>query len=289
MHYSHLQEPTRLKNFVKNYFPDNTITLLGKKFKCDYCGRQYKTKTYYEKHVNEMCIRHKDFEQNIIQNKLEKINAIKIDNEFMKDRIYNAIHTIPRYSIKNGRIINIECDYVDFEKQKNILNFGKEIITHLEKKFMKKMIIEPEIGLVNLVRIIHFNDAMPQNRNLFLKDNEYIYVYQKKMWNKVKRNDAIQNIIASKKDIMDDWYDEFIEKKILNQKYISKYEIFSHDLDRYINHIVFATEYNMSLQLPKLIYEKIAKMIEILLLNHKKIEIKYTPNDKIFVDMNVEL
>jgi hypothetical protein len=239
--------------------------------------------------VNETCIRHKDFEQNIIQNKLEKINAIKIDNEFMKDRIYNAIHTIPRYSIKNGRIINIECDYVDFEKQKNILNFGKEIITHLEKKFMKKMIIEPEIGLVNLVRIIHFNDAMPQNRNLFLKDNEYIYVYQKKMWNKVKRNDAIQNIIASKKDIMDDWYDEFIEKKILNQKYISKYEIFSHDLDRYINHIVFATEYNMSLQLPKLIYEKIAKMIEILLLNHKKIEIKYTPNDKIFVDMNVEL
>lgn len=289
MHYRNLQEPTKLKNFVKNYFPENTLSLLGKEYKCDYCGRQYKTKTYYEKHINEMCIKHKEFEQNIIKNKLEKINTIKIDNEFMKERIYNAIHTLPRYSIKNGKIINVECDYIDYEKQKNILNFGKEILDHLDKKFMKLMIMEPEIGLVNLVRMIHFSDDIPQNRNLFLKDDDSIYIYQKKRWDKVKKNDAIQNVIASKKDIMDDLYDEFVEKKMLDQKYISKYEIFSHDLDRYINHIVFATEYNAGLHIPKLMYERMDKMIYILLLNNKKIETKYTPNDKICIDASDEL
>ena len=289
MHYRNLQEPTKLKNFVKNYFPENTLSLLGKEYKCDYCGRQYKTKTYYEKHINEMCIKHKEFEQNIIKNKLEKINTIKIDNEFMKERIYNAIHTLPRYSIKNGKIINVECDYIDYEKQKNILNFGKEILDHLDKKFMKLMIMDPEIGLVNLVRMIHFNDDIPQNRNLFLKNDESIYMYQKKNWLKIRKNDAIQNLIASKKDIMDDLYDEFVEKKMLDQKYISKYEIFSHDLDRYINHIVFATEYNTGLHIPKLMYERMDKMIYILLLNNKKIETKYTPNDNICVDMSEEL
>lgn len=263
--------------------------LLGKDYQCKYCGRQFKTKSYYDKHMKETCIKYKDFEQNIIRQQLEKISAIKIDNDFMKKQIFNAIHTLPRYSIINGKITNVECDYIEYNKQKNIVSFGKEVLDHLQKKFMRLMIMEPEIGLVNLVRMIHFNDKIPQNRNLFLKDEESIYMYQKKNWLKIKRNDAIQNLIASKKDIMDDWYDGFVEKKMLEQKYINKYEIFSHDLDRYINHMVFATDYNAGLHIPKLMYERMDKMIYILMLNNKKIETKYTPNDNICVDMRDEL
>jgi len=239
--------------------------------------------------MKETCIRYKEFEQNIIKQQLEKISAIKIENEIMKKEIFNTIHTLPRYSIINGKIINVECDYIEYDKQKNIVTFGKEVLDHLQKKFMRLMIMEPELGIVNLVRMIHFNDAMPQNRNLFLKDEENIYIFQKKNWLKIPRNDVIQNLIASKKDIMDDWYEDFLEKKIIDQKYINKYEIFSHDLDRYINHIVFATEYNTGLHIPKLMYERIDKMIYILLLNNKKIETKYTPNDNICVDMRDEL
>ena len=268
---------------------NDTGKLLEKDYRCKYCGLQYKTKSYYDKHMKETCIKHKDFEQNIIRQQLEKISAIKIENDFMKKEIFNAINTLPRYSIKNGKITNVECDYIEYDKQKNIVSFGKEVLDHLQKKFMRLMIMEPEIGLVNLVRMIHFNDKMSQNRNLFLKDEYSIYMYQKKNWLKIKRNDAIQNLIASKKDIMDDWYDGFVEKKMLEQKYINKYEIFSHDLDRYINHMVFATDYNAGLHIPKLMYERMDKMIYILMLNHKKIETKYTPNDNICVDMNDEL
>lgn len=274
---------------IKIMHSTDTGKLLGKDYKCKYCGLQYKTKSYYDKHLKETCIMHKDFEQNIIKQKLEKISAIKIENDFMKKEIFNAINTLPRYSIKNGKITNVECDYIEYDKQKNIVSFGKEVLDHLQKKFMRLMIMEPEIGLVNLVRMIHFNDKIPQNRNLFLKDEDSIYMYQKKNWLKIRRNDAIQNLIASKKDIMDDWYDGFVEKKMLEQKYINKYEIFSHDLDRYINHIVFATDYNAGLHIPKLMYERMDKMIYILMLNNKKIETKYTPNDNICVDMSDEL
>jgi hypothetical protein len=284
-----MKEPKKLKNFVKNYIEEYAESLLAKEYKCEYCGRHYKTKSYYNKHIKETCIRHKEFEQNIIKKKLEIISAIKIENDFMKKEIFNAIHTLPRYSIKNGKITNVECDYIEYDKQKNIVSFGKEVLDHLQKKFMRLMIMEPEIGLVNLVRMIHFNDKIPENRNLFLKDEESIYMYQKKNWLKIRRNDAIQNLIASKKDIMDDWYDGFVEKKMLEQKYINKYEIFSHDLDRYINHMVFATDYNAGLHIPKLMYERLDKMIYILLLNNKKIETKYTPNDNICVDFSDEL
>jgi hypothetical protein len=280
-----MNEPKKLKKFVENYIEES----IGRDYKCEYCGHQYKTKYYYDKHKKETCIKYKEFEQNIIKNKLEQINATKIDNDFMKKQIFNAIHTLPRYSIKNGKIINVECDYIEYEKQKNIVSFGKEVLQHLQKKFMRLMIMEPEIGLVNLVRMIHFNDKILQNRNIYLKDEESIYIYQKKNWLKIRRNDVIQNLIASKKDIMDDWYDRFVENKIIEQKYINKYEIFSHDLDRYINHVVFSTEYNTGLYIPKLMYERIDKMIYILLLNNRKIEKKYTPNDNICVDWSDEL
>jgi hypothetical protein len=284
-----IKEPKKLKNLIENYIEESSISLLGNNYKCEYCGHQYKTKSYYDKHKKETCIRYKEFEQNIIRHKLEQINAIKIDNEFMKKQIFNAIHTLPRYSIKNGKIINVECDYIEYEKQKNIVNFGKEVLDHLQKKFMRLMIMEPELGLVNLVRMIHFNDKILQNRNIYLKDEDSIFIYQKNNWLKIPRNDVIQNLIASKKDIMDDWYDGFIEKKMIEQKYINKYEIFSHDLDRYINHIVFTTEFNTGLHIPKLMYERMDKMIYILLLNNKKIEKKYTPNDNICVDWSDEL
>lgn len=274
---------------ILNIHSNDTGIILGKDYKCKYCSQQFKTKSYYDKHMKETCIKYKDFEQNIIKQQLEKISAIKIDNDIMKKEIFNAIHTLPRYSIKNGKITNVVCDYMEYDKQKNIVSFGKEVLDHLQKKFMRLMIMEPELGLVNLTRMIHFNDKVPQNRNLFLKDEENIYIFQKKDWLKIRRNDAIQNLIASKKDIMDDWYEEFIEKKMLEQKYINKYEIFSHDLDRYINHMVFATEYNTGLNIPKLMYERMDKMIYILLLNNKKIETKYTPNDNICVDMSDEL
>ncbi len=284
-----MREPKKLKNLVENYIEESTVYLLGNIYKCEYCGRQYKTKSHYDKHKKETCIRHKEFEQNIIKHKLEQINAIKIDNDFMKKQIFNAIHTLPRYSIKNGKIINVECDYIEYEKQKNIVSFGKEVLDHLQKKFMRLMIMEPELGLVNLARMIHFNDKIPQNRNIYLKDEDSIYIYQKNNWLKIPRNDVIQNLIASKKDIMDDWYDGFVEKKMIEQKYINKYEVFSHDLDRYINHMVFETEYNTGLYIPKLMYERMDKMIYILLLNNRKIEKKYTPNDNICVDWSDEL
>ena len=284
-----MKESKKLNNLVENYIEQSTTYLLGNNYKCEYCGRQYKTKSYYDKHKKETCIRYKEFEQNIIRHKLEQISAIKIDNDFMKKQIFNAIHTLPRYSIKNGKIINVECDYIEYEKQKNIVSFGKEVLNHLQKKFMRLMIMEPELGLVNLVRMIHFNDKTPQNRNIYLKNEDSIYIYQKNNWLKIPRNDVIQNLIASKKDIMDDWYDGFVEKKMIEQKYINKYEIFSHDLDRYINHMVFVTEYNTGLYIPKLMYERMDKMIYILLLNNRKIEKKYTPNDNICVDWSDEL
>ena len=107
---------------------------------------------------------------------------------------------------------------------------------------------------------------------------------KKKGWATLQRKDAFQNIIATKKDIMDEWFDLIIEKNMLKEKYISKYENFSHGLDRYINHLVFNTDFNNTLKNAKITYDKISKMINLLFLNNKQIEITYTPESNICID-----
>jgi hypothetical protein len=54
---------------------------------------------------------------------------------------------------------------------------------------------------------------------LFSLDLEFSFsLFQKKDKIKIRQNDVIQNLIASKKDIMNDWYEDFLEKKIIVQK-----------------------------------------------------------------------
>jgi len=289
MHFQKLQDPEHLKNFIKKYFPDNSETLSKqfntKKYYCDFCKKTFSNATYFKKHTQELCASNIQFEQDILKYKLRKIEKIKNDNNLLKEKIYNSIKTLPRYTVENKKIITIEKDYTHYYQQKNIRPFGEEITSHLTSKFMRKMIINPEVGLVNLVRIIHFNPSIKANRNIFIKARKFnfVEVYQKKGWATLQRKDAFQNIIASKKDIMDEWFDTLCESNSLKDKYISKYENFSHGLDRYINHLVFNTDFNNTLKLPKITYDKMCKMINLLFLNNKQIEITYTPENNIYI------
>jgi len=288
MHYQNLQDPEKLKKFIQKYFPNNPSALSkisSKKYTCDFCNKSFSNSSYFKKHTEELCSSNIQFEQDIIKYKLRKINKIKNENNLLKEKIYESLKTLPRYTIENSKIITIEKDYTHYYQQKNIRPFGEEITNHLTPKFMRKMIINPEVGLVNLVRIIHFNPSIKPNRNIFIKARKFnfVEVYQKKGWATLQRKDAFQNIIATKKDIMDEWFDTLCEQNSLKDKYISKYENFSHGLDRYINHLVFNTDFNNSLKLPKITYEKISKMINLLFLNNKQIEITYTPENNIFI------
>ena len=166
IHYKEFNEPEKLNEFIKNYFPNNKKTIEKeinpKKFICEYCNKSFSNASYYKKHIEQLCSGNIQFEQDTIKYKLRKIQKIKKENNHLKEKIYDAIKTLPRYTIEDGKIINIEKDYTHYYQQRNIYPFGQEILTHLTPKFMRKMIINPEVGLVNLVRVIHFNQNIPQ-------------------------------------------------------------------------------------------------------------------------------
>jgi len=223
------------------------------------------------------------FEQHIINDYLKRIEKMKFDNQELKEKIYYTQKTLPRYCIEEGKVVNVEKNYVNFYEQKNIKPFGDEIVDHITDKFMKKMIMNPEIGIVNLIRIIHFNREIQQNRNVFVKSVKFgsVEVYKKGGWKTIPKKDAFQFIIATKKDIMDEYFDKFVENNELKLKYTTKYDLFSNYLDQFINHIVFNTEYDNKLKKAKIVYDKICKMLNLLFLNNQKIEVTYTPEQNI--------
>jgi len=288
------KDKDKLKKFIIRKYPAVSNSYLSdilcqpiikpeKIYKCDYCLKSFGSLSYLKKHIDKLCIKNLKFEQHLILEKLRIIDKFKNENQELKEKIYQASKTLPRFYIDEGKLINVEKNYIHYYEQKNIKSFGNEIISHVDEKFMKKMIMNPEVGLANLVRVIHFNSEIPQNRNLFVKSRKFINieVYEKKGWTTMTKKDIYQNLIVTKKDIMDEYFDTLCNEKALNDKYIYNYETFSDCLDKYINHLVFSTEYTNSLKKARLVYERISKMITLLLLNNQKIEITYTPEQNI--------
>lgn len=148
--------------------------------------------------------------------------------------------------------------------------------------------MNPEVGMGSLIRMIHFNQDIAENRNIFVKSRKFnfIEVYQKGGWKTLPRKDIYQNLIASKKDLMDEYFNKFVENNELRPKHIFNYETFSACLDKYIFFLAFPNQSTTNLKKAKLVYERISKMITLLFLNNQKIEITFKPEQSINIVNN---
>lgn len=279
--YINKKYPKYSEEMISNILGDKLETETYRNYVCEYCNKSFKSKQYYKHHISVLCPRHLKFEQHIILDKVKKIERLKKDNSDLKEKIYYTLKTLPRYYIEEGKLINMEKNYISYYDLKNVLPYGSETIEHLDDKFMKKMIMNPEIGMANLIKAIHFNNDLNHNRNIFVKSRRFnlVEVYKKNGWKSVPRKEIFQNIIASKKDLMDEYFDKFRENNELKNKYIFKYETFSDCLDKYINYLAFSLNYDDRLKKAKLVYERICKMVNLIFLNNLKIEITYTPEN----------
>lgn len=273
-------------NIVSDIIGENIPVYEEKKYSCDYCGKSFKSQTYFRKHLEKMCSRNLRFEQQLIVEKIRRIEKFKKENLDLKERIYNSVKTLPRFYVEEGKVVNVEKNFLQYYQLKNIRIFGNEIMDHINDMFMRKMIMNPEVGIIKLIKDIHFNIEIPQNRNVFVKSKKFnnIEVYRLDGWKTLPRKDVFQNIIATKKDIMDEYFESFRENNDLDDKYIYKYESFSNCLDNYINYLVFnPAMIDHKLKKSKQIYERLCKELNLLFINNQKIEVTYTPESNINV------
>ena len=251
---------------------------------CYNCGKTFKHGSSYSRHINSRC-----------KNKTVKdLEKLLLD----KDREIEELKS-KRIVIENITQNNTTNNYM----QNNIINnnikinpFGKENISYITDEILKRVIKNPELGIPNLIRMIHFNPLYPENMNVLLKNKRapYVNVYNGSEWKVERKDDTIHNLICTKKDIADDYSIDKIdkieglklieneiekslencEKDIKEEGVLLKYETYSDALDEYLNELVIEKDNMKSMFIKnryKMMYKKLYRQIEIILINHNEL------------------
>lgn len=247
--------------------------------KCKFCGKVMITDLEIKNHfLKSWCgpgkgphelldIIREESEKNA--KKIEKTNSLNIYNT----EVHNHINT---------QIINNE-----FTKNINIVNniftdkvnaFGKENLDSLTDDILDSIIENPDGGIVKLIKYIHFNPDVPENRNVVLKNKKdpYFDVFNGDYWEKQDKDTTIHNLISTKKDIMDDHFENMIEKKLVTNIIMKNYNDFSDVLDPYLKDNIdsLITEKLSKKNLSKKcesIYKKLYGKVMLVMMNDKEI------------------
>jgi hypothetical protein len=106
---------------------------------------------------------------------------------------------------------------------KIIINaYGSENIEYITEKVLKKLVNRPGSAIPNLLKMIHFNDSYPENKNLKVTNihDPYIKVHDGDDWKLKNKGDIIEDIIITKRDLLDG----AITDEELDEKYLEKLE-----------------------------------------------------------------
>lgn len=231
---------------------------------CQYCNKKFSRKDVCLRHQKSNCKNKKSMD--------EKEDELKIQT------IINNFQTVNNFQTINNIQQNININSTD----SRINPFGKEDTSFLTHSVMKNILKNPDNGIPQLIRLIHFNPEIPQNQNVRLKNKKepYINVFNGENWELRDKDDTIQDLIISKKEIADDYLENLLttqdmeitkkQEKIINAITQKKYETYTEAIDEYLNTIFLDDNDNKRLIINKYrrLYDKLYKQISLILLNN---------------------
>lgn len=279
----------------------NYMRHISRKFPCVITDRKHITepvKDYAEINNYETILpliiktsdEHKILEQYQIEEYIHKIKYYKIVNYKLKTKIGNITNIKPLYSIESL------FDFLENKKPVNFYNvnsiniFGDEDISYINDDFMKKIIINPFQGIINLIRYINFNPIYKMNHNLIISSIKFnkVEVFTECGWKLLPKKDVFHNIIATKKDIIDTYYEKLMKHNELNVFQILEYKRF----DKIIKNIIYPTHIPKITNEDKRVYRMLIDEILLIFINNymdsKMIKNQFIPFDeKILEKKNV--
>lgn len=238
------------------------ITTNDDELTCRYCSKKFSRK--------DVCKRH---EKNSCKEKQKNVNTTIINN-------YQTFNNYQQ-NIQN----NLQQNFNQFSGDIPINPFGKEDISFLTNELMKNILKNPDYGIPRLIRLIHFNPHVPQNHNVRLKNKKepYLNVFNGQNWELRDKDDTIQDLIISKKELADDYMENLLtqqdseitkkQDKIINALQQKKYETYTEAIDEYLNTIVLENDSSKHIIVNKYkrLYDKLYKQINLILINNTQL------------------
>ena len=96
--------------------------------------------------------------------------------------------------------------------QNNIIlnNYGNENVEHLTDTIKNAFLKIPYGAIPKMIKSVHFNDEVPENKNIKLpnKNDSLVKIYKNNEWIYKDRNETINDLIGNKYYILDEHYDK---------------------------------------------------------------------------------
>jgi len=233
------------------------------KYKCPYCFGLYSRKNNLIVHIKNFC------KGSIIEEKLqsEEIKELKEKLDKLSYATQNQTNVINNYNNTTNNMQQIN---------QNILlsAYGKENPLKVSDNFMNKVIKNPIKGIPDLISLTHFNPEHPENQNVRYngKRSFFIDVFNGNFWEAKDKGEVIHDMIVSKKEIADDYFDDALENKKLKEKLATNYNSFSEKINRYVNAIINELNYGVELiEQDKELYKQLYKQVELMMINAQRI------------------
>ena len=159
-------------------------------FECEYCAKAFSTFANKRRHELHRCKYNKE-----LTNKDAKIKILEKEKKELYKKIDELIKKVGDTNIQNNIIIN---------------SYGNEDLSHITDKIKDELLKIPYVAIPKLIETIHFNDNMPQNKNIKFpnKKENILSVYEGDKWVLKDKNETINSLIDSNYNVLDNHYDE---------------------------------------------------------------------------------
>ena len=187
--------------------------------KCNYCGREFTRISSLNVHIRARCKVKKEND-----NKMEEMMTILIElkesNKEIKEKMTKLEEENTKYKkiINNTQNNNTQNSNNNIETQNNItfkINaYGHEDTSKITINDYKKILGRGMNSVPVLVEKLHFNENLPENHNVYISNlrDEYVLMYDGKIWRLNNRDEALQQLYEDKSDILETKFEELIER-----------------------------------------------------------------------------
>jgi hypothetical protein len=175
---------------------------------CEFCNKNFKRRDNLTRHINKYC------KENINKKKEESLIKQLEESKKEKQKLYDYI----------GKLIEKAGDtFIEHNTQNNQINlnnFGEEDISHINDKFMQKLINIPFGGVQRMIERVHFSKKKPENKNIALtnKKENMVKIYTNKRWKYKNRNEIMEELINTNYTRIDDYYNEKGKNKLTQSR-----------------------------------------------------------------------
>ena len=223
--------------------------LENKKYECELCNKKFINKQTLLRHKENNCKGYNNEIQKLIEN---KGNFEEVLNNINNRTNNSNENNIEKEKFSNSKIsksiIGNNNSYIDnTQTTQNIHNtqniqilvnpFGKESSIPIPDSVYFEAIKNLVKGIPLLIKYVHYNIKYPQNQNIKGKGlcSKYIEVHDGEDWKIDSKKNVIHNLITDKKDKLDDFVDEQIEKNKISKSLAYRYEKQTEKLDEVLN------------------------------------------------------